>query len=285
MRAGEVAARVLRRALPLGLVLCCGTALAQIEVEPSGGPLTLEEDVMAAFEAWTAAFDETLEQPEARVAYAPGLLGPETASLTLRHGDGRTEVLLSPSLIGSGPVLVHEVGLLLGVPARMSGVMAPALGEGAPTTPTESDVEALRDVRAYPPADITRDGVVDFYDLAALGAAFGSVGVNLEADLDGNGRVDDNDIVLLREAYAFGEPSRTPPADANLGPEIEPVAPPPEDGADETGEDSAGGDAPAAPGDDDTDPDDDAEDDAPAEPGDGTGDAPDDGAGESGGTD
>ena len=207
---------------------------AQLEPEPAGGPLTLPDEVAAAFAAWQAAFEtEDLQEPDARVAFAPDLLGPDTLSLTLRWEDGATEVLLDPARYATGPVLLHEIGVLLGVPAVSGGVMDPSIGgtsngEPAPApvaldAPTAEDLALLRDLRAYPAADLTRDGIVDFYDLAAFGAAYGSVGVNLRADLNGDGRVDEADLAIVREAYTFAAPAQSTPPAQNLSPT--PVAP------------------------------------------------------------
>jgi hypothetical protein len=115
-------------------------------------------------------------------------------------------------------VLGHEFGVLLGLSPEGDGVMDPAIDETSPAAPTEADVAMLREARAYPPADLTRDGVVDFYDLAAFGEAFGSVGLNVRADLNGDGSVDDADLAILREAYVFTAPSRSPPTPEELVP-------------------------------------------------------------------
>lgn len=204
----------------VGVLLMAWTA-AQLEIDSAGGPLTLSEEVAAAFAIWQqASAPEELEEPTARMAFAPELLGPDTSSLTLLYGDGRTEVLLAPARYEAAPVLVHEIGVLLGLPATGSGVMDPAIDGNTPGEPAEADIALLRELRAYPPADLTRDGVVDFYDLAAFGAAYGSVGINLRADLNGDGRVDDEDLELLGESYAFSPPAQSPPATRNLAPAV-----------------------------------------------------------------
>ncbi len=211
--------RVLRLVYCLCAFAWLGVSMAQLEVDPAGGPLVLSEEVAAAFDIWQESFPaETLAEPAARIAFAGELLGPDTASLTLRYDDGRTDVLLSPARYATGPVLVHEIGVLLGLSPEGDGVMDPAIDEASPTAPTEADVAMLRDARAYPPADLTRDGVVDFYDLAAFGEAFGSVGLNIRADLNGDGSVDDADLAILREAYVFTAPSRPPPSPEELVP-------------------------------------------------------------------
>ena len=204
-----------RWSIALLLAALAAVAFAQLDIDTAQGPLTLPEEVADAFALWQAALpDDGLAEPEGRIAFAPELLGPETASLTLRWSDGRSEILLAPARYRRAPVLLHELGLLLGLPPVREGVMDPLVRSSSPEAPTEQDVALLRDVRAFPPADIDRSGRVDFYDLAALGAAFGSVGVNLAADLNDDGRVDEADLAILREAYVFVEPAQAEDAPA-----------------------------------------------------------------------
>jgi hypothetical protein len=130
-------------------------------------------------------------------------------------------------------VLLHEVGVLLGLPEGGGGVMAfavPATGE--PDTPTATDVKTLQAQRSYAREDLNRDGAVDFYDLVLFGQAFGKQGVNVPADFNGDGRVDRQDLALLEQAYTFSPPSKTAPGTA-------PSA---------TGTDGAGAPGTAAPG-------------------------------------
>lgn len=197
-------------------------------VDESGGPLLLSTAVARAAQAWEAAAPGSVsfvdagaapETPEAgsaathSVAYGdPNLFGPDALSFTLvRAGHAATEVLVSPS---AGdllhPVLLHELGVLAGLPEGGAGVMAGAVTAGA-TAPTPEDVEALRALQVFRPEDVNRDGVVDFYDLAALAEAFGSRGVNLAADLNGDGVVDDRDLEALRAAYQFLPPAESAP--------------------------------------------------------------------------
>lgn len=196
-------------------------------VDESGGPLLLSAAVMAAAQAWQDAAPEavlfvdadTAEGSEAaaaathRLAYGePGLFGPDAVSFTLlRSSDPATEVLLSPSAGAAlTPALLHELGVLMGLPEAGDGVMAATMLPGA-TAPTPADLEALRALRVYRPEDLNRDGVVDFYDLAVLAEAYGTQGVNMAADLDGDGVVGEADLELLRQAYQFLPPSENPP--------------------------------------------------------------------------
>jgi hypothetical protein len=189
-------------------------------VDASGGPSTLEDDLKAAIDAWTkAAPDLAALQIDAKAASslgyaAPALLGPDTLSLDLRvPGKDGVEVRVASGAIARHPmVLLHEVGVLLGLPEGGRGVMAfavPATGE--PDTPTATDVQSLQAQRTYAREDLNHDGTVDFYDLVLFGQAFGKQGVNMPADFNGDGRVDRQDLALLEQAYTFSPPSRTAP--------------------------------------------------------------------------
>jgi hypothetical protein len=91
--------------------------------------------------------------------------------------------------------------------------MNPAL-----TTPeaelSEADIAEALAQQQFHPADLNRDGVVDFYDLIILAREFGRSGVGFAADLNRDGVVDQADLALLEEVYTFAEPSETPPGQA-----------------------------------------------------------------------
>ncbi len=187
-------------------------------VEDDGGPLLLSERTSDAAKIWEGAAPGAAvftQDPTAAtvVRYgADGLMGPDALSLTLQRS-GRIEVLVSPGAGASvTAALVHELGILLGLPEGGDGVMARALTPDA-TAPTPGDVAELLDRRAYLPMDLDRSGAVDFYDLAAFGRAYGQTGFNLAADFNGDGKVDAADLAALRDAYEFGPPSRTAPPD------------------------------------------------------------------------
>ncbi len=208
--------------------------LVPYSVDESGGPLLLSSTVESAAQAWSAAAPESVrfertdgsgaegaateEGAEAtaavhRIAYGDvELFGPDALSFTLlRPGAAATEVLVSPT---SGemltPVLLHELGVLAGLPEGGQGVMASAVPPGV-TAPTPVDVTALRESQVFTAEDINRDGVVDFYDLAELAQAFGGRGVNLAADLNGDGVVDEADLEALRSVYQFSPPAERAP--------------------------------------------------------------------------
>lgn len=186
-------------------------------VDVSGGPLTLPEEVAEAAAAWNSASEEArLEQSAAaenRIEFAdPELLGPDLVSATLvRDDEAGFDVWLNPEIYREFPqALIHELGLLLGLPSASSGVMDPALSGDSPEAPTEADLQALTAAQGRTGGDIDGDGVVGLADLAALGRAYGQRGVNLSADLDGDGVVGAADVELLRENYTFTAPAPVP---------------------------------------------------------------------------
>ncbi len=208
----------------LFFVLFLGGAAWAVDyrINAEGGADTLGERVEAAFARWAEVEGGEVtsnQTPEADtlIRYGDGArFGPDTLSLTVqRTPDPETRVLLNPTAADER-ALLHEVGLLLGLsPAPLTqSVMNPALPAGAADELTPADETALRALVAFAPEDIDQDGSVDFYDLAALGAAFGQTGVNLPEDITGDGVVDGNDLERLRAAYVFGAPSEVPPEEA-----------------------------------------------------------------------
>lgn len=197
------------------------TKTVQLAVDDRGGPLLLSEAVAEAADAWTAASDgiarfEVLDEADRVVRYGDeGRFGPDAWSLTLvwsmPDSSTRVEALLSPS-VGDArrAVLLHELGVLLGLPEGDGGVMAYAV-DAAASAPSTVDVAALRAQQRFVPEDLDQNGVVDFYDLEAFGRAYDSEGVNLAADFDGDGRVNDADLKRLEAAYSFTAPRETPP--------------------------------------------------------------------------
>jgi hypothetical protein len=198
----------------IAAVALTGAAFAQeYRVDDSGGPLTLTDDVAAAAAAWNRISDQVdlEESASAAATFAfgdPELMGPDLVSLTLIPDDGRQlEVRLHPRLYRAYPAaLLHELGLLLGLPAGESGVMKPALAAGEPPAPGSAEAAALAALRERVAGDINGDGLVGLADLAELGRAYGQRGVNLTADLDGDGAVAAGDVEILRREYDFVEP-------------------------------------------------------------------------------
>lgn len=221
------------------------TRTVRYRVDDSGGPLFLSDAVARAAAAWQDAMGGTVElvsvgettdgagseddsaeaasaeaasRDAASTEAAPHLIrygdaalfGPDGRTFTLvRPGTGVIEVLVNPAIGAQLDVaLLHDLGVLLGLPDTGAG-LDPAGSATTTLAPSANDVTALSELLAFRAEDINRDGVVDFYDLAALGAAFGNRGVNLAADLNGDGVVDQADLELLRGAYEF-----LPPADS-----------------------------------------------------------------------
>lgn len=206
------------------------------EVREGGATRGLAEAVADAAAVWEEASGGTLKftaEPNApeeplvrlnRIGYGePELFGPSALSFSLvRSGESGAELLLSPfadSHLHS--VLLHELGVLAGLPEGGDGVMSSAISDAA-LKPTSADLAALEDLRAHPPEDINRDGVVDFYDLMELAAAYGKSGVNLPADINGDGTVDAADLALLEAAYTFTPPAEEAPSGGPEGAEGEP---------------------------------------------------------------
>lgn len=202
------------------------------DVADEGGPLLLSESVARAAQVWRDAIGDAVDlslvsRPGSAdlVRYGPdGLFGSDTFSLTTVASDGAVTVYVSPTA-GSfaTAALVHELGVLIGLREGGTGVMASAL-TGSDITPTAAEVEELVQLSLYQPADLTRDGVVDFADLLELAARYGERGVNLPGDIDGDGTVDDADLDLLEQSYRFSplpapaaEPSPSQ-SDAPAGP-------------------------------------------------------------------
>lgn len=200
------------------LIACAGAVSAagdgSYRVDSAGGPLTLGEHLAAAFGAWAdaGALGVPVETPDGDTLFSwgdPDLFGPDMYSLTLqRSGDAPALQVLLNELAGErlDAVLLHEAGLVLGLPPAPAGAMKPALGSTAAAAPSEEDVEQLLSRLSALEGDLNADGRVDFLDLLELAARFGSRGLNLPGDLDGDGEVTATDLRILRENYEFSEP-------------------------------------------------------------------------------
>ena len=135
--------------------------------------------------------------------------------------------LVRPDGEGVRAALVPALGVVLGgVPG--SGALDPRVDGSAPRVPTATDVLALRAGRPEVPGDLDGDGRVDFEDLLLMAAAYGRQGINLPEDLDGDGVVGDGDLELLRALYEFADreapagPSNS--ADPTTAPTADPTA-------------------------------------------------------------
>lgn len=242
-----------KRILMTLLLLAVSPVLAQdsYAVDSAGGPLTLSEDVEAAFMDWLDAgvAEVPAEQDPALNLFRfaePDLLGPDTLTLTLQRPESRPqlEILIHPDLYRDNPAaLRHEAGLLLGLSPLPEGVMRPGQLPGNPAIVTAEDALLVRSAATAVPGDLTRDGTVDFYDLLELAAQYGRRGLNLPADLDGDGMVTEADLVELRSLYEFLPPLDPAAADSEEAlPDQEP-----DSSADGT-EEPADGDAASDPG-------------------------------------
>jgi hypothetical protein len=215
----------------LTVMLAVVLAAAQVgyRVDPEGGPDDLGALVADAFAAWTeldaaleAAPSDAPDAPLVRYG-TPAAFGPDALTLTVQRqtaGERTLEVLVNPGRPENlETALLHETGLLLGLSVGEAGVMNPAIG--GPLELGETEAAELEAGARFIREDIDRSGAVDFYDLLALARAFGQTGVNLPADLNEDGVVDQADLELLRAAYTFSPPSETPPTEpgADLGAE------------------------------------------------------------------
>jgi hypothetical protein len=191
-----------------------------LDVDPTGGPLVLEDRVDAAVAAWRdAGLDVDAVDRRVRIRFGdPALLGPDVPVLiaTTEDPDVDLDLLVHPDLLDTYPgALIHALGIAFGGEAG-DGALDARQREGVAPAPTEQNVAAIAAARAADPADLNRDGVVDFEDLLILAERFGGRGVNLPGDLDGDGVIDERDLAILRESYTF-TPLRTTPPTAPAG--------------------------------------------------------------------
>ena len=214
----------------LTLAFASWAAAWDLRVDASGGPLVLIDHVEAVVADWSAAgADVEGTDRTVVVRYAdPDLLGPDAIVLVVVRPDtGSFDVLVHPDLGGVRAALVPAFGVVLGgVPGV--GAFDPHVDAAAPRVPTVADVTALRAARPEVPGDLDGDGRVDFEDLLRLAAAYGRQGINLPEDLDGDGVVGDADLELLRERYTFDAATSTgdePAEDAEPAAPVTPTTP------------------------------------------------------------
>jgi len=189
------------------------TALAlELTVDPAGGPLTLEDEVAAALADWRAAgVDPDAVAAVVAVRYGDtARFGPDVQAWVLLRGGGdaerRFEVLVAPAADAVRAALIPALGVVLGG-SLGEGALDPVLDPAGPRRPTEADGAALETRRTAVAGDLDGDGRVDFEDLLRMAAAYGQRGVNLPADLNADGIVDAADLELLRLRYEFAAPA------------------------------------------------------------------------------
>jgi hypothetical protein len=191
-----------------------GRAL-DLTVDPAGGPLTLEDEVAAALSDWRAAgVDPDLVDADVRVAYgAEARFGPDAVVWVLLRSRADAirptyEVLVAPGATALRSALIPALGVVLGG-SLGAGALDPLLDPSGPRRPTEAEGAEIEARRTALPGDLDGDGVVGFEDLLLMAAAYGQRGVNLAADLDASGVVDAADLDLLRSSYTFDPPLPT----------------------------------------------------------------------------
>lgn len=214
MSAHRLRSRLASTVAAVALAASLSGALAlEITVEPPDGELAAA--VEAAVDDWRAAGVD-VDAIDAAVVVRTGVgerFGPDvTAWVVLRGGaddsDRGFEILVAPAARSPRAALIPALGVVLGGTLGR-GALDPVLDPAGPRRPTPADGLALTERLSALPGDLNRDGRVDFEDLLLMAEAFGRRGVNLPADLDGDGVVDAADLDLLREGYAFDPPNPT----------------------------------------------------------------------------
>jgi hypothetical protein len=190
-----------------------GSALAlELTVDPTGGPLTLEDDVAGALADWRAAGVDP-DEVAATVVVRYGdtaRFGPDVQAWVLLRGTAESgertfEVVVAPAATAVRAALIPAFGVVLGG-SFGSGAFDPILDPSGARRPTAAEGAALEERRTAIVGDLTGDGRVGFEDLLLIAASYGRRGVNLPADLNADGVVDGADIELLRERYEFEPP-------------------------------------------------------------------------------
>lgn len=186
--------------------------IGRYRVEEFGGPMLIGEELAAAVGTWTTLAPEMIrfvDDSDATTVFAfgaPELFDEDTFALTL-VGDGVSQSLISPAAEQMlAAALRHELGLVLGLPESVRfGPLTRALSDPA-QTPGELELAALVALANAVQGDLNGDGRVDFQDLLAFATRYGRTGLNDPADLDRDGVVADSDLELLRSLYEFLPP-------------------------------------------------------------------------------
>ena len=197
----------LRHVVMVAAVMACAWTLAwELRIDDSAGPADLGERVDAAVAAWSAVgIDIEAVERTVLVRYASAeLLGPDALSLVVTGGPPGVDLeVLVRADAGDrlDDALVVALGIALGGSPGV-GILDPRLKPDEARVPSDDDATAVAPALRVT-GDITGDGRVGFDDLLALAESWGRRGVNLPADLDRDGVVDDADLTLLRERYRF----------------------------------------------------------------------------------
>lgn len=183
-------------------------------------------DVEDAFMTWQDASVGAIEARQtenALVTFVVAdevLLGPDVITLKINERNlatdiesprSTTQVLVAEAVRDSSPnlyqsALLHEVGLLVGLPLTGNGVMQRGLTEAIVPSVSVSEARALETQASAAQEDINRDGQIDFYDLVELAKNYTEFPQNFSADITGDGSVNDDDVAQLQSVYTFSDP-------------------------------------------------------------------------------
>lgn len=189
-------------------------------VVKDGAPDTFEAQVTAAYNAWLKVPATTLgvqSNPNATTRYSWGgdkeiAFNPDVATRTLETTEGATvrlEVQVNPDQPVDLPsALLIESGLRLGLTLEA--------GIDGKRSVGDAEVKALRALYS-PNGDMNGDGRVDVDDLELFAKAYGQRGERRAGDFNGDGAVDDKDLEILRSNYGYGGDPQPP--------KVDPVAP------------------------------------------------------------
>ncbi len=189
-------------------------------VVKDGAPDTFEAQVSEAYNAWLKVPATTLgvqSNPNATTRYLWGgdkeiPFNPDVATRTLETTEGavtKLEVQVNPDQPVDLPsALLIESGLRLGLTLEAGIDGKRSIGE--------AEIKALRALYS-PNGDMNGDGRVDVDDLELFAKAYGQRGERRAGDFNGDGAVDDKDLEILRSNYGYGGDP--------LLPKLDPVAP------------------------------------------------------------
>jgi len=186
------------------------------------GDKLLKETVSEAFANW-AGLEPKLEisqEENAKTTIEYGkseLFGPDTYSLSVQEQTqtNSIKVLINPEKKDLMRIILLETGLLLGLQLQSEGIMNPLINDKELSL-GEPELSELAKLHQFEKEDLNQDGVVDFYDLVELAKAFGQTGINSPADINSDGKVDNQDLELLKAKYSFSLPSASPKAKTDL---------------------------------------------------------------------